>query len=380
VLAIACRQAGLTVRIYEQASGPSGSEDLLELGANATRVLHALGLKAALQQQAAIPDFITARSASSGFLLSQRALGAFSEARYSAPFLLLSCRSLVALLDASRRDHGIPLEMDAAVTGLDTASATLTLGAEARFRYASVAIATGADSANPLANLLEPREWATDNQTTVIVAVCRRESPVRDHGRFINQWLGRGACCLERPIPTNGSEAEQRCELLLTSTSQPTGIAEQDLREWLQGAHPAVRSLAPGILQARYLTRPVAPVAEHWYAGRTALLGSICHPPAPYSTLGAATAIEDAWVLSRMMERNEDAPHRDFADYQRFRRPRALRLRTHERSELDTHTLAHPGAIWRRNLSSALVSRFLPELTMQRWDWLYGYDCIKGFA
>ena len=24
-------------------------------------------------------------------------------------------------------------------------------------------------------------------------------------------------------------------------------------------------------------------------------------------------------------------------------------------------------------------ARFLPEIAMQRLDWLYGYDCIKGF-
>ena len=45
-------------------------------------------------------------------------------------------------------------------------------------------------------------------------------------------------------------------------------------------------------------------------------------------------------------------------------------------------SLAEPAglAAWQRNLNWSLTSRFLPEIAMQRTDWLYGYDSIKGFA
>jgi hypothetical protein len=32
-----------------------------------------------------------------------------------------------------------------------------------------------------------------------------------------------------------------------------------------------------------------------------------------------------------------------------------------------------------RNLKLALGSRFLPEYAMRQYDWLHGYDCIRGF-
>jgi hypothetical protein len=81
-----------------------------------------------------------------------------------------------------------------------------------------------------------------------------------------------------------------------------------------------------------------------------------------------------------MMERVGDAPHLDFAEFERFRRPRARRLREHALAELGALAAVERGVVWRRNLKWAFGSRFLPELEMQRLDWLYGYDCIKGFA
>ena len=85
-------------------------------------------------------------------------------------------------------------------------------------------------------------------------------------------------------------------------------------------------------------------------------------------------------MLSRMMERWDDEPHQGFADYERYRKPRARRLRAFATHQFALHTLKDPAARWRRNLSLSLTSRFLPEITMRKLDWLYGYDCIRGFA
>ena len=35
--------------------------------------------------------------------------------------------------------------------------------------------------------------------------------------------------------------------------------------------------------------------------------------------------------------------------------------------------------VLRRNLTLAIGSRLLPEMAMGRYDWLHGYDCIRGF-
>jgi len=99
----------------------------------------------------------------------------------------------------------------------------------------------------------------------------------------------------------------------------------------------------------------------------------------PGQDLGPDAALEDAWVLSRMMERWEEQPHQGFADYARFRRPRAQRLARFDTEQNRILTLTQTRDIWLRNIRWSMTSRFLPEIAMQKLDWLYGYDCIKGF-
>jgi len=90
-------------------------------------------------------------------------------------------------------------------------------------------------------------------------------------------------------------------------------------------------------------------------------------------------AIEDAWVLSIMLERWEDEPARGIADYERFRRPRTAKVQLRSRAQGEEFHLQARGPVLQRNLKLALGSRFLPEMAMQQFDWLHGYDCIRGF-
>ena len=39
----------------------------------------------------------------------------------------------------------------------------------------------------------------------------------------------------------------------------------------------------------------------------------------------------------------------------------------------------NPTQAFFNHLGTALSTRFLPEIAMQKLDWVYGYDCIKGF-
>jgi 2-polyprenyl-6-methoxyphenol hydroxylase-like FAD-dependent oxidoreductase len=151
------------------------------------------------------------------------------------------------------------------------------------------------------------------------------------------------------------------------------------LERTLQGTHHHLRTLLrdPRVNLAR---EPFADVAEFWFAEKLVLLGGACHAHPGFPELTPSAALEDAWILSRMMERWEESPHEGFAEYERFRKPRARRLRAFAEAERATLTERSPTAAWQRNLKWSLGSRFLPEIAMQRTDWLYGYDCIKGFV
>ena len=83
--------------------------------------------------------------------------------------------------------------------------------------------------------------------------------------------------------------------------------------------------------------------------------------------------------MSRMLENYEEDVADGLREYERFRRARTRRvaanITTASRALTATGRLSRLGA----HLARALSTRFLPEIAMQRIDWLYGYDCIKGF-
>ena len=378
-LAIACRQSGLQVRLYEQHPEGVGAADLLEITPNGSRVLHALGLKSALAEVSLLPDFSTVRSARTGFLLSQRALGAFSEARYGAPSYLIKASDLKTLLWRTCEEAGIPMTLQTRVAEIETASATLTTSDGTARTHLAVAVATGQPGAHDLSGLLEPRTSIEDGEITLIRAVATRAKPQRDHHRFVNTWLIPGGFLTERPAPQIDGRPQQVELFAVVAARRPESSPAEALTVLLRRCHSSLESLTDD-LTATYLQEVATPPSEHWHGGRSVLLGGICHAPPQHSSYGPSAMLEDAWVLSRMMERWEEEPHRDFATFERFRKPRARRLRAHAAAELQTLTLTGSSRIWRRNLNWSLTSRFLPEITMEKLDWLYGYDCIKGFA
>ncbi len=380
-LALACRQAGLAVRLYEQHSDPSTPPRLLELSPNGTRVLHALGLKEALAEIALTPMFACARSAHTAFTLSQRPLGAFSEARYGAPAVLVEASDLRRLLWQALRDRHIPLETGVRVTDVRTESGTLLLADGREVAHAAVALAVGRP-ATPgeadLSALLEPRTWQVEEALTLIRARGSRTHQDREHGRYLNAWLGDGLLVAERPGAATAGGGQPVELTVLAQASPGQQPAGEALAGLLARTHPLLREMCEH-WTAEYANTASAPVAGYWHAGRTVLLGGVCHGGPVWPDLSPSASLEDAWVLSRMMERWEESPHEGFADYERYRKPRAWRLRAFAATEIATQTLRDPLARWRRNLKWSLTSRFLPEMAMQKLDWLYGYDCIRGF-
>lgn len=145
------------------------------------------------------------------------------------------------------------------------------------------------------------------------------------------------------------------------------------------GWHPMVRTLIDATDEAwLWDLYDHAPMSA-WTRGAVTLLGDACHPMLPYLAQGAAMAIEDAWVLSVMLERWEDDPARALPDYERYRRPRTARVQARSAEQGDMFHLPDGTSALRRNFKLAMGSRYLPELAMRQFDWLHGFDCIRGF-
>jgi salicylate hydroxylase/6-hydroxynicotinate 3-monooxygenase len=66
-----------------------------------------------------------------------------------------------------------------------------------------------------------------------------------------------------------------------------------------------------------------------WSDGPVVLLGDACHPMTPYMAQGAASALEDAAVLTRCLQGvDRDGLSEAFARYEATRKPRASIIQT----------------------------------------------------
>ena len=127
-----------------------------------------------------------------------------------------------------------------------------------------------------------------------------------------------------------------------------------ELRSAFAAFHPEVRAVldaCPDVYKWALLERDPLPT---WRQGRVVLLGDACHPMTPYMAQGAASALEDAVVLSRCLERvRDDGIDRALSAYEATRKPRASEIQGTSSQNTWMRQSTDPG-------------------------WVYGYDAWKA--
>jgi salicylate hydroxylase/6-hydroxynicotinate 3-monooxygenase len=126
----------------------------------------------------------------------------------------------------------------------------------------------------------------------------------------------------------------------------------QELRAAYAGFHPEVQAVlqaCPEVHKWALLERDPLP---RWHTANVVLLGDACHPMTPYMAQGAASALEDAAVLARVLANCEpDATYDAFAIYEATRKPRATAIQTGSSQNTWLRDKTDPG-------------------------WVYGYDAL----
>ena len=127
-----------------------------------------------------------------------------------------------------------------------------------------------------------------------------------------------------------------------------------ELRAAYAGFHPEVQAIlraCPDVHKWALLER--APLAR-WTEDRVALLGDACHPMTPYMAQGAASALEDAAVLSRCLAGvDADGIAQALKRYEATRKPRTSKIQTSSRENTWMRTATDP-------------------------TWVYGYDALTA--
>jgi 6-hydroxynicotinate 3-monooxygenase len=319
---------GHEVRVYEQARAFAPVGVGIQLTANAIKALRPFGLEAPLRAGS-----FTAEAAYNrdhlGNVTNILEMGGKLEARYGAPDLMMHRRllhgALAGLLPAERIHFGKKL------VGLEQKPGGAVELAFADGERVRPGVVIGADGIH---SLVREALFGAERPTYTGRVAYRATYPrARLEGLAIDpraKWWGP-----DRHVVHYYTTAARDEIYFIAVTPEPdftdeswsTAGERQTLLAAFKDFHPQVRAIlgaAPELRKWALVEREPMP---SWSEGRVVLLGDACHPMAPAMAQGAASAIEDAIVLSRCLRGvglQEVEPA--FGRYEASRKARTSRL------------------------------------------------------
>jgi len=372
--ALCFAKRGFDVQVFEQTVefGTVGAG--IQLTPNCTRVLHDLGLEAALQAIAFLPEAVEMRDWKSGRMLTSNPLGAQLVADYGFPYYHIHRTDLMqVLVNAAQAQPAIRLHGNAQVEKIDRSDTGVSLEAGANHYDGSLLI--GADGIHSMVrtDLFGPQapRFTGNVAWRALVPADRLPKglvhPVASvwwgpHKHFVHYYVRGGelvncVCVIEK----DGWKVE--------SWNERGDHAE--LKADFAGWHATVRALIDHMDPAECFKWALfdRPPMARWSDGRVTLLGDSCHPTLPFMAQGAAMAIEDAAVLCRCVVEGEDLAQ-SLRRYESLRRQRTARIQGGSRRNAKLFHLSGFRA-WLRN-------RAVGRARGQIMDWLYRYNALDA--
>lgn len=386
--------AGLTAALYLSRKGHSvhlfdAATELSEVGAgiqlsaNAMRCLQALGLGPALMSRAVSPASVNVRSGHNGAHLATVPLGRIAEDRYGAPYYVIHRADLQALLvEAANETSEISLHLQTTIEDASIAGETVTLHGPAFAQDNSdiprqFDLLIGADGVR--SKIRQNTLGNPGPQHSGFVAYRATVEPPFNLEHLLSTsglWMASNAHLVQYPVK-NGKflniVAVTKENWNHDSWSHPVGSEEvrKHFRKWTPEALRLV-FLPEAWTRWALCENDIKPA---WTKGPITLIGDAAHAMLPFAAQGAAMAIEDAAVLSKMVDIHGATPQA-LQSYEDARRPRIERM---SKLVKQNEWIYHMGFPLR--LARDLVMRSQsPEQLLDRVDWVYKWtpnDCIN---
>ena len=367
-------RAGLDVQVYEQAPRITELGAGIQISPNASRLLHRLGLRAAMDSIGVFPQAVHQRRWDDGRTLQRAPVGKPVEEAFGVPYYHFHRADLASLLaDALPPER---LHTSHKLVDLEHRSDRVV----ARFESGTLVeadLVVGADGIHSRVRHLlfgpeKPRFTGCVAWRGLVPAERVRpfDIEVASHnwlgpdGHVVHYWVSGGrfmnvVCVTERGDWTSDSWTDR-------------GDVADVLARY-KGWHLTVRGLIEAFPEAFIWALHDRAELPNWTSGRVTLLGDACHPMLPFMAQGAAQSIEDGAALAALLAAMPDDVPRALSRYETLRKPRATRL---QQASAANRTRFHLPDGPDQEKRDALMAN-AGDRSIAAIGWLYAHDAAE---
>ncbi len=320
-------RAGFDAQVYEQASALGEVGAGINIGPNASRILHRLGIAEALGRCGVKPVTFDQRRWDDGRMLLRAPLGEAVESAFGAPYYTFHRGDLHGAIAGAVPADRVHLahrltrlidrgdQVEAQFDNGATISADVLIGADGI--HSAVRHALFGPEAPRFTGCVAYRGLVPADRLRHLDLEVTNQIWMGPGGHFVHYFVAAGRL-------VNFVAVTEADSWLGESWVDRGEVA--DALAAFPGWHDQVLSIIGAVDETyKWALFDRSPLPR-WSVGRVTLLGDACHPMLPFMGQGAAQAIEDAATLKGCLLQHKGDVAAALRRYEKLRLPRASRL------------------------------------------------------